>query len=82
MEELQKSSCFNLDYLIKFYHHAEPEEQVIFFNNDNFFNKLIGNSKVKDEILNGKMGPEIRKEWIKDLDAYKKLRKKYLLYSE
>ena len=82
MEELQKSSCFNLDYLIKFYHHAEPEEQVIFFNNDNFFNKLIGNSKVKDEILNGKMGPEIRKEWTKDLDAYKKLRKKYLLYSE
>jgi uncharacterized protein YbbC (DUF1343 family) len=49
---------------------------------DFFFNKLAGNSKLMWQLMNGKTEAEIRKSWQPGLTAYKKMRKKYLLYPD
>ncbi|MES2774046.1 MAG: DUF1343 domain-containing protein [Bacteroidota bacterium] len=49
---------------------------------DYFFNKLAGNDKLMWQIMNGKSEAEIRKSWLPGLTAFKKVRKKYLLYKD
>ena len=49
---------------------------------DHFFNKLVGNSELMEQVRNGSTESEIRKSWQKDLDAFKLIRKKYLMYNE
>ncbi|HQW00443.1 MAG TPA: DUF1343 domain-containing protein, partial [Bacteroidia bacterium] len=51
-----------------------------FFNN--FFNKLAGNSELQEQIKKNVSPAEIKESWKADLDAFKLIRKKYLLYSE
>lgn len=47
-----------------------------------FFNKLAGNSDLMEQIKAGKTEKEIRASWQPKLDAFKKIRKKYLLYED
>ncbi len=47
---------------------------------DYYFNKLSGNYTLMWQIMNGKTETEIRKSWEAGLVAFKKIRKKYLLY--
>lgn len=47
-----------------------------------FFLKLAGNNTLKQQITAGKSEVEIRKSWQADLEIYKKIRKKYLLYAD
>ncbi len=68
----------SLEYLIRFYKLAENKDK--FFNN--FFNNLAGNDILMKQIKDGKSEDEIRKTWEKDLEAYKIMREKYLLYQE
>lgn len=49
---------------------------------DYFFNKLAGNNELMQQILAGKNEDEICKSWQPKLDAFKKIRKKYLLYAD
>lgn len=49
---------------------------------DYFFNKLSGNAELKQQIIDGKTESEIRKSWEPKLLAFKKIRKKYLLYPD
>ena len=42
----------------------------------------MGNDQVRQDILDGKSEEEIRARWKADLEAYKRMREKYLLYSE
>ena len=49
---------------------------------DYFFNKLAGNSELMAQIKAGKSEAEIRKSWQPKLDAFKIIRKKYLLYED
>lgn len=49
---------------------------------DYFFNKLSGNSELMQQIKDGKTEEEIYKSWKPGLDAFKKIRKKYLLYPD
>lgn len=49
---------------------------------DYFFNKLAGNSELMAQIIAGKTEAEIRKSWQPKLQAFKKIRKKYLLYPD
>lgn len=51
-----------------------------FFNN--FFNKLAGNDILQKQLLEGLSESEIRRSWEPDLMAFKKIRKKYLLYPD
>lgn len=47
-----------------------------------FFDKLAGTDKLKKQIIAGKSESEIRKSWQNDLEKYKHIRKKYLLYED
>ncbi len=49
---------------------------------DYFFNKLAGNSQLMQQLKDGKTEEEICKSWQPKLDAFKKIRKKYLLYPD
>lgn len=69
---------FSLQYLIYFRNHF-PQNQT-FITRPDFFNKLAGTSQLLEQLQNGKTEAEIRSSWSRDLDAFKTLRAKYLLY--
>lgn len=56
--------------------------QDSFFLLNKFFNKLAGNDLLMKQIIDGISEDEIREGWKNDLDAFKKTRKKYLLYKD
>ncbi|MHA6247300.1 exo-beta-N-acetylmuramidase NamZ family protein [Pontibacter sp. CAU 1760] len=73
-----KAQPFTLAYLLEMYQNSSQQDK--FFNN--FFEKLAGTSKLREQIISGKTEAEIRASWEPELSAYKKLRQQYLLYPE
>ena len=69
---------FNLDYIIDAYRRTNLGEK--FFTP--FFEKLVGVDYIRPMIMEGKTALEIRSRWQTDLENYKLLRRKYLLYEE
>ena len=69
---------FTLKYVIELYNKAEDKEK--FFTA--FFDKLAGNDKLKEQIKKGMSESEIKKTWQDELNRYKVIRKKYLLYPD
>jgi uncharacterized protein YbbC (DUF1343 family) len=69
---------FTLSYLIDFYK-KYPEKDKYF---SQFFDKLAGNSQLKEQIKQGMSEKQIRETWKKGLEEYQTLRKKYLLYDD
>lgn len=83
LRELNADSCkFTLRYLIDFYNKSKSIKDFNFFSRPDFFNKLAGNSELQEQIKAGRTEEQIRASWKQDLDAYKKMRKKYLIYKE
>ena len=66
----------NLNYIIDAYN--DSSEKTNFFNS--YFIRLSGNKNLENNIILGKSIDDIKKEWRKGIDLFKKLRKKYLLY--
>jgi uncharacterized protein YbbC (DUF1343 family) len=66
----------NLQWLLDAY--TDFPDKEAFFNP--FFTKLAGTEKLQNQIVLGYTHREIRKEWIRPLIAFKKVRAKYLLY--
>lgn len=77
---LDSANCFNLQYLMTAYRQYTDKEH--FFTNANFFDKLAGNDQLRKQIISGVSEEEIRQSWQEDLDHFKSIRKKYLLYPE
>ncbi len=67
----------NLAYLIKAYQATANKTE--FFNA--FFTKLAGSKKLQKQIEGNLSVTEIKQSWKTGLDAYKKMRKKYVLYN-
>lgn len=82
LEKLQKVNHLNLSYLVDFYNNLAKEKQTVFFNKNNFFDKLVGTDQLQAQLKAGKTAAMIQESWQAQLDAYKKLRKKYLLYKD
>lgn len=78
LEELRTKNRINLDYILHAYHHFP--EKAHFFNN--FFELLAGTSELRRQITSGYSADEIRASWQKDLDAFRIIRSKYLLYPD
>lgn len=72
------SSGIHLEILIDAYRNF-PDKKI-FFNS--FFNKLAGNDILQKQIVSGKSVAEIKASWQSDLQQYKIVRKKYLLYQD
>jgi uncharacterized protein YbbC (DUF1343 family) len=70
----------NLDIsqLLKAYQ-LSPQKDA-FFNS--FFEKLAGTRVLRQQIIKGKSEAEIRASWQPELEQFKKIRKKYLLYQD
>jgi uncharacterized protein YbbC (DUF1343 family) len=47
-----------------------------------FFDKLAGTKTLREQIIAGKTADEIQQSWQDDLNAFKQIRKKYLLYPD
>jgi uncharacterized protein YbbC (DUF1343 family) len=71
---------FTLKYFLDFYKNYEKKND--FFTNKNFFNLLIGNDWVIEDIIKGESEENITKKWEAGLEDFKKIRKKYLLYED
>ena len=65
-----------LEWIIDAYQNF-PYPDSFFLNG---FNRIAGNSKLKQQLINGTNEIEIRKSWVKDLNEFKKVREKYLIY--
>lgn len=65
-----------LKYLIRMYR-AFPEKDKFFIP---YFDKLAGNTTLKEQIRSGMSEKEIKATWKPELDAFKVIRAKYLLY--
>jgi uncharacterized protein YbbC (DUF1343 family) len=59
-----------------------PQKDSFFIHNGSTFNRLAGNDILIKQIKNGVPEEEIRKSWEADLDNFKSIRKKYLLYKD
>ena len=75
---LKENNFIDINLLIEAYNNYPDKEK--FF--DSFFDKLAGNKTLREQIIAGKTADEIRASWKKDLDAFKLIRKKYLLYPD
>lgn len=76
LENQNTLDYLNLDWLLQAYHHTQ--DQSAFFND--FFNKLAGNSSLREQIQKGKTAQEIRESWQVDLEAYRVKIQPYLMY--
>lgn len=66
----------SLEWLLKAYQNTSDKSK--FFNN--FFIKLAGTQKLRQQIEQGWSEEKIRKSWQEDLETFKKVRAKYILY--
>jgi len=87
--KLKDQKCFGIDmrneaipnqvtlkYVIMMYQ-AFPDKDKFFLS---YFDKLAGNTTVKEQIRAGKTDQEIRDSWKPDLEKFKTVRAKYLIY--
>jgi uncharacterized protein YbbC (DUF1343 family) len=75
---LPDSNKFTLRWLIFAYINFPNKSE--FFNS--FFYNLSGNGELIQQIKQGISEEEIKKNWKSDIDKFKKIRNKYLIYSE
>lgn len=70
-----------LRFFLDFYQKAD-KDQAFFFARPRWFDLLAGTKKLRFQIVRGLTEQEIRESWQPALDAYKEMRKKYLLYPD
>jgi uncharacterized protein YbbC (DUF1343 family) len=78
--EYREKKRLDLTMLLEFY--AKLNMNSNFFLSNDFINLLAGGDDLQSQILNGNTIEEIENSWQKDLDEFKEIRKKYLLYND
>jgi uncharacterized protein YbbC (DUF1343 family) len=81
-EEILKTlnKKIQLKYIIEAYKLFPGKDS--FFLKNNFISRLAGNDIFQQQIKTGKTEAAIKKSWEPGLNAFKKIRKKYLLYKD
>ncbi|MES2568244.1 MAG: DUF1343 domain-containing protein [Bacteroidota bacterium] len=77
-QQLQKR-MIEVEMISSFYNQT-PEKQMVFF--DKNFNYHAGNEELKKQIINHVSEKEIRESWQPGINAFKQIRKKYLIYRD
>lgn len=75
-EEVRQGACLRLDWLAEAYRHYQG--QAPFFIP--FFDNLAGTDRLRKDIQAGKDITEIRASWQPELEHFKQIRTKYLIY--
>lgn len=70
-----------LDWLLEAYKNYKNPSQGFFLKNL-FFDKLAGTDELRKQIIAGKTVQEIKESWKKDLEAFQKIRAKYIIYED
>ncbi|HET8735842.1 MAG TPA: DUF1343 domain-containing protein [Pricia sp.] len=79
LSQIPRMQEVTLQWLIDAYTNAVDKTKV--FNTDGF-TKHAGTEKLQQQIEAGKTEAEIKKTWQADLDAFRTVRKKYLMYED
>lgn len=80
LRELEEVPAFTLKYFIDFYHKYDNEAE--FLTRENWLNLLTGTDDLILQLRAGKSEQEILSSWEPELQSYKLMRKKYLLYPD
>ena len=82
LREATVQKKMDLSYLIQMYT-LYPDKDNFFTNpfDKNYIDKLAGTDRFKQQVREGMSEDQIRDSWKPELDAYKKMRQKYLLYN-
>ena len=80
LRQLAEIPRFTMEFFLDFYSRFENEKD--FLTRENWFNLLAGNNKLISQIREGCSEQEIRDSWDPDIEEYKNIRKKYLLYPD
>lgn len=75
---LQKRSI-DISWISLFYNQT-VDKKVVFF--DKNFNYHVGNKELKEQIISHEAPKKIIGSWQADIDAFKEIRKKYLIYQD
>lgn len=78
LERLQEQKGLVLDWLIDSYENLKGQSDFFI----SYFNTLAGTDRLQDQIIRGLSVSEIRKSWQPELDEFREIRKKYLLYPD
>ncbi len=79
-DSIRAKAQLDLAPLIEFYQ-AFPERDSFFLSNL-FFDLLAGSDQLRKQIIAGQSAEAIRESWQEDLEAFRQMRKPYLLYEE
>ena len=80
IDSLKNINKLNLNWLVNSYKWSNESE--FFFNKNNFFNLLAGSDKLMNLVKGGANATHIFETYQKDLNDFKIIRKKYLLYND
>lgn len=72
----QNDPQINLVWLLSTYQMSSDKENFFI----NYFNTLAGSDKLKKQIIMGWTADQIRESWQPDLEKFKEMRKRYLIY--
>ena len=77
MTKVLRPNQLELKWLIDAYKNL-PKSNMFFLKG---FNKIAGNSSLKEQLISGVSEIEIRKSWKPKLELFKRIREKYLIYN-
>lgn len=80
VDSLYLQARIDLNPLLDFY--CEFPDKENFFLKNRYFERLSGTSSLRIQIEAGNFESDIRATWEADLQAFKAIRRKYLLYPE
>jgi len=80
LRDLKEIPTFTLKYFLDFY--SKFENEADFLTRERWLNMLAGTENLIQQIREGKSENQIIKSWQPQLEQYKELRKKYLLYPD
>lgn len=81
LQEYPFEGGLTLKFVLYFYDKC-GKNASFFFSRAKWFDLLAGSDQLRKQIIAGMNEEEIRETWKEDLDNYKEMRKKYLLYEE
>ena len=79
VQSLFQKPGLDLFYLMEYYKQLTAQDEKFFLDNL-FFDKLAGTDKLRKQIIDGMDEKAIRKSWEDGINAFKRIRGKYLLY--
>lgn len=78
LSSIKKEPGLDLQWLIKAYQSSSEKQN--FFNS--FFTNLAGTTQLKSQIEKGWSSEKIKETWQSDIEEFKIMRKKYLIYND